>query len=67
MAGAYKDVEVAADAKGHWQVEQDFVDGIREHRLVHLTTFDVALRYMQFTSAVHASYHHGNAVCVQTQ
>ncbi|MDP6604655.1 MAG: Gfo/Idh/MocA family oxidoreductase [Dehalococcoidia bacterium] len=45
-----------------WQVEQDFIDSIRDGATVNLTNFEDGLLYMQFTEAVYRSWSEGRAV-----
>jgi len=45
-----------------WNVEQDFVDSIRENKPVELTSFEDGLHYMRITEAVHRSREEGRSV-----
>ena len=45
-----------------WQVEQDFVDSIRDGKPVTLTNFEDGVAYMQFTEAVYRSWSEGRSV-----
>jgi len=45
-----------------WNVEQDFVDSIRENKPVELTSFEDGLHYMRITEAVQRSREEGRAV-----
>ena len=45
-----------------WNVEQDFVDSIREGKAVELTNLEDGLHYMRITEAVHRSIEEGRAV-----
>ncbi len=47
-----------------WQVEQDFVDSIRDGKPVGLTSFEDGVRYMQFVEAVWRSWSEGRAVAL---
>jgi hypothetical protein len=49
---------------GGWQVEREFIDAIRGHRRVTLTTFEDGVRYMEFTEAVARSMASGAAVAL---
>jgi len=59
-----KSIEIPSEEAGRWQVEEDFVAAIREHRPVTLTSFIDGLRYMQFTEAVRRSADTGCRVSV---
>ncbi len=47
-----------------WQVEQDFIDSVRDGAAVTLTNFEDGVRYMRFTDAVWESWSEGRAVDV---
>ena len=47
-----------------WQVEQDFIDSVRDGAPVTLTNFEDGVRYMRFTDAVWESWNEGRAVDV---
>ncbi len=49
-------VEVAPDRLGKWQVEEDFVNSIRQGKPVKLTNFETGVKYMGFTEAVWESW-----------
>ena len=60
LAGKSKDsdlseVVVPPDEQGHWRVEADFVEAIRNGEPPVLTDFSAGVRYMQFTEAVERS------------
>lgn len=59
-------VDIPAEQKGHWRVERDFVDAIRESAPVTLTTFEDGWRYMAFTQAVEESRQSGALKTVPT-
>ncbi len=48
-----------------WNVEQDFVDSIRDHKPVELTSFEDGLHYMRITEAVARSREEGRAVSLE--
>lgn len=48
-----------------WNVEQDFVDSIRDNKPVELTSFEDGLHYMRITEAVHRSREEGRAVSLE--
>ncbi len=52
---ALKILELPENERGKWQVEEDFIAAIRGEKPVTLNNFDTALKYMQFTEAVHRS------------
>jgi predicted dehydrogenase len=52
-------VEIAADKRGAWNVEADFVASIRTGAPVKLTDFASGARYMAFTDAVWESWSRG--------
>lgn len=45
-------VEVPADQRGGWRVEQEFIAAVRGQEKVHYTDFATGVRYMEFTEAV---------------
>lgn len=49
-------VEIAAENRGAWRVEADFVDSIRDGKPVRLTDFATGVKYMRFTEAVWESW-----------
>ncbi|NQW21819.1 MAG: Gfo/Idh/MocA family oxidoreductase [SAR202 cluster bacterium] len=59
---AFKDVPIADDKRGKWQVEQDFINAIRGNVPVTHTPFDVGVQYMEFTEAVTRSAQSGQAI-----
>lgn len=65
--GEYRHVEVAADKKATWRVEEEFIGAIRGQEAIRFTSFETGLRYMQFTQAVHESCRTGQSVNVQLQ
>ena len=54
-----KPVEIAAEKRGAWRVEADFIDSIRDGQPVRLTNFETGVKYMQFTEAVWESWSKG--------
>jgi len=65
VAGAgeeLRQLEVPAEKQGGWQVEQDFVDAIREGKPVTHTNFADGVKYMAFTEAVQISLAEGRRV-----
>ena len=54
--GQLTEIPIAAEERGEWQVEEDFVAAIRGEREVALTTFADGMHYMEFTDAVSRSF-----------
>jgi predicted dehydrogenase len=52
-------VPIAAEKRGGWRVEADFIDSIRDGKPVRLTDFETGVKYMQFTDAVWESWTNG--------
>ena len=50
------EIPIAAEERGEWQVEEDFVAAIRGEREVKLTIFADGVHYMEFTDAVSRSF-----------
>ena len=59
---AFKEVPIADDKRGKWQVEQDFINAVRGNAPVTHTPFDVGVQYMEFTEAVTRSAQSGQAI-----
>lgn len=55
-------LEVPAEMRGDWRVEEEFVNAIRGLEEVRLTRFEDGVRYMEFTEAVALSAQTGEAV-----
>ena len=49
---ALSEIEVPADKRGRWRVEEEFVNAIRGLEQVSRTTFEDGVRYMELTEAV---------------
>jgi len=56
------EIDIPANEKGGWRVEQEFVNAIRGLEPVQLTTFTDGVKYMEFTEAVARSASTGKAV-----
>ena len=56
----YTEVEIAEEDRDDWNVEQDFVDSIRDGKAVTLTDFETGVRYMRFSQAVWDSWTDGS-------
>ena len=50
-------IDIAAEKKGGWRVEEEFINAIRGVEPVTHTDFVTGLRYMEWTDAVAASLH----------
>ncbi len=59
---ALTEILVPPENRGHWRVEEEFINAIRGIEPVSLTTFAEGLRYMTFTEAVAASAATGKLV-----
>jgi predicted dehydrogenase len=46
------EISIPPEEEGAWRVEEEFVNAIRGHEPVRLTTFEDGVRYMEFTEAV---------------
>ncbi|HUW81672.1 MAG TPA: Gfo/Idh/MocA family oxidoreductase [Phycisphaerae bacterium] len=57
-------IDIPADKAGTSQVEEDFVEAIRNGRPVTMTSFADGLKYMRFTEAVRVSADQGRRVCL---
>jgi predicted dehydrogenase len=55
-------IEIPADKKYGWRVEEEFVSAIRGQEQVRRTSFADAVHYMDFTEAVHISSREGRRV-----
>jgi predicted dehydrogenase len=59
-----KELNIAADDKDEWRVEESFINAIRGLESVKLTTLADGVRYMRFTDAVIQSIAQGRAVAL---
>lgn len=57
-------LEVPPERRGGWQVEQDFIDAIRNGKAVTHTSFADGVRYMEFTEAVQLSLKEGRRIAL---
>jgi predicted dehydrogenase len=57
-------LDVPAEMRGDWRVEEEFVNAIRGLEEVRLTRFEDGVRYMEFTEAVALSAQTGRAVAL---
>jgi predicted dehydrogenase len=55
-------IDIPADKTYAWRVEEEFVGAIRGKEQVRLTSFVDAVKYMEFTEAVHISSREGRRV-----
>ena len=56
------EITIAPAEKGGWRVEEEFVNAIRSREPIARTTFDIGVRYMEFTEAVARSMAEGRAI-----
>ena len=61
---ALQEIDVAPEKAGSWRVEEEFIGAIRGEEEIHLTDFATAVKYMEFTAAVHKSAVSGQMVPV---
>lgn len=59
---APKPIEIRAEERIGWRVEEEFVGAIRGEEAIRLTTFEDGVKYMEFTEAVHRSLATGRAI-----
>jgi predicted dehydrogenase len=50
--GELREIQIPAERRVGWRVEEEFVNAIRGHEKVSRTTFEDGVRYMEFTEAV---------------
>ena len=56
------EISIEASKKGHWRVEEEFINAIRGLEPIRLTTFEDGVKYMEFTEAVAVSAAEAQAV-----
>lgn len=61
---ALAEIEVPAEKRGGWRVEEEFINAIRGIEPVRFTTFQDGVGYMEFTEAVTRSAQTGQAVAL---
>jgi predicted dehydrogenase len=49
---ALKEIDIPAEHRGHWRVEEEFIRAIHGEEPVRLNSFETAVQYMEFTEAV---------------
>ena len=59
---ALEEIPIPADKAGGWRVEADFIDAIREGKIIDFTDFATGVRYMEFTEAVARAAQRGEAI-----
>ena len=57
-----KELVIPPERRGHWRVEEEFINAIRGIERVTHTTFEDGVKYMEFTEAVARSAQSGEAV-----
>ncbi len=50
--GELKEIDIPQADRGGWRVEAEFIGAIRGEEQVKYTTFEDAVKYMEFTEAV---------------
>ena len=60
--GKLTEIDIPAEKRGRWRVEEEFVNAIRGIEPVARTTFEDGVNYMEFTEAVTRSAQSGMAV-----
>jgi predicted dehydrogenase len=63
-ASGLEEIQIPAEKRGGWRVEEEFIGAIRGQEPVRLTSFQDGLRYMEFTSAITKSLAKGAAVAI---
>jgi predicted dehydrogenase len=56
------EIAIAPEEEGGWRFEEEFVNAIRGKEVIPHTTFDVGVKYMEFTEAVARSMADGRAI-----
>ena len=56
-----KELDILPERRGHWRVEEEFINAIRGIERVTHTTFEDGVKYMEFTEAVARSAQSGEA------
>jgi predicted dehydrogenase len=56
------EIAIAPEEEGGWRFEEEFVNAIRGEGVITHTTFDVGVKYMEFTEAVARSMADGRAI-----
>ncbi len=59
---ALAEITIAPEEEGGWRFEDEFVNAIRGKGVITHTTFDVGVKYMEFTEAVARSLAEGRAI-----
>lgn len=59
-----QEVDIQPNRRGHWRVEEEFVNAIRGKEKVKLTDFQAGVEYMEFTDAVAQSIQSRTAVAL---
>lgn len=57
-----KEISVPNDLEGKWRAEEEFINAIRGIEPVKLTTFEIGVKYMEFTEAAFKSSRSGRRV-----
>ncbi len=59
---ALSELAIRSEDHAEWRVEEEFVNAIRGLEKVTHTPFDIGVKYMEFTEAVHRSVSEGKAI-----
>jgi predicted dehydrogenase len=57
-----KEIEILPEKQGHWRVEEEFINAIRGKEPITHTSFQVGVKYMEFTEAVTRSAQTGQKI-----
>ena len=49
---SFSEIQIPPEEAGRWRVEEEFIAAIRGTETITLTTFEVGVKYMEFTEAV---------------
>ncbi len=61
-ASQLREIDIPPEKKGHWRVEEEFINAIRGIEPITYTTFETGVQYMEFTEAVTRSAQSGEAI-----
>ena len=61
-AAQLREIDIPPEKRGHWRVEEEFINAIRGIEPVTCTTFEAGVQYMEFTEAVTRSAQSGEAI-----
>ena len=61
---ALSEIKIRPEDHGEWRVEEEFVNAIRGTEKITHTSFDIGIKYMEFTEAVNRSMAEGKAIAI---